>query len=141
MRRRQLPLLLATLGLAACGSSVEGTLSIDGQPAVLDRCESAAPRGFDGVDLITDDERYVRLLRDTRGEDIVSVIFFDAGRDSGPILGDCAMGTIESTGTRINDVTALDGEAVIDCDHSYTDQNMEQQRVTVVGDVTFSNCH
>ena len=37
--------------------------------------------------------------------------------------------------------TALDGEAKIDCDHTYTDQNMMEQRVVVVGDVTFSNCH
>lgn len=141
MRRLVLPFVLGAVGLAGCGSSVEGTITIDGQAAIIDRCESAEPRGFDGVDIITDDDRYVRLLRDTRGEDINQVVFFDAGKDTGPRLGDCAVGTIRDTSTTINGVKALDGEATLNCDHAYTDQNMEQQRITVVGDLTFDNCH
>jgi len=141
MRRIALPLVLGALGLAGCGSTVEGTITIDGQAAIIDRCESAEPRGFDGVDIVTDDERFIRLLRDTRGESIVQVVFFDAGKDTGPRLGDCAVGTIRDTSTTINGVKALDGEATLNCDHAYTDQNMVEQRITIVGDVTFDNCH
>ncbi len=87
------------------------------------------------------DDRIVRLYRDTLGTEITDVSFFAAGQDRGPKLGACATGEILSTSTRINDVVALDGEAKIDCDKSYVDENGVDQRVTVTGDVTFEQCH
>ncbi|MEQ9498004.1 MAG: hypothetical protein RIT81_14130 [Deltaproteobacteria bacterium] len=136
------PAFLSLFALAtACGSSVEGTLTIDGTTAELDRCESLEPKGFDGVDLVTTDDRLVRLYRDSLGTEITEVSFFPAGRQMGPRLGACATGSILDSNTRINDVVALDGDAKIDCDHSYIDENNAMQRVVVSGDVIFEGCH
>jgi len=115
--------------MVGCGSTLEGELTVDGVALTWDRCESLAPKGFDGVDLVSRDERTVRLLR--QGKAVVGVGFFEPEVAVGSNLGNCASGEITDTSEEINRVRVLEGYADIDCTAT----------VRLEGSVEFSGCH
>ncbi len=120
---------LGLLLMAACGSTLEGELTVDGVALTWDRCESLAPKGFDGVDLVSREERTIRLLR--QGTAVVGVGFFEPEVAVGSNLGGCASGEISDTNEEINGVRVLEGYADIDCTAT----------VRLEGSVKFSGCH
>lgn len=90
---RALP-ALALLMLAGC-EHVNGSVTVDGRPFVVDRCRNGAPFGFAGVQLEDAQGRHLRLVNDPV-TGAVQVGIFPAPSADGASLGRCASGAIES---------------------------------------------
>lgn len=121
--------MVALALLVGCGSSLEGEVTVDGVPLLWNRCESLAPAGHEGVDLISEDERTIRLL--SEGGALVKVGFFEPEADVGADLGACATGEVVDTNMEVNGVRVLEGQADLDCNAT----------VRLIGSVMFSGCH
>jgi hypothetical protein len=121
--------LLGGASVAGCGSSVGGSLTVEGELVDFAACSSLEPGGMQGVHLDLVDGRTVRLSRDG-SQQIVNVGFFEAGADLGASLGPCARGRVVDTDRIVNRVRVLDGSADFDCSGF----------VQLRGQVEFSGC-
>ena len=107
------PLLLAALALAGC-EHVNGNVTVDGRPFVVDRCRNGAPFGFAGVQLEDAQGRHLRLVNDPV-TGAVQVGVFPAPAVDGTSLGQCASGSIQSTRAWAK------GHVTLDCEgHGHT---------------------
>jgi hypothetical protein len=86
--------LLAALLLAGC-EHVNGSVTVDGKPFVVDRCRNGAPFGFAGVQLEDAQGRHLRLVNDPLTGGVQVGVF--PGSVDGTSLGECGSGSIQST--------------------------------------------
>ncbi len=101
-------LIVAVLSFAGC-EHVNGNVTVDGRPFVVDRCRNGAPFGFAGVQLEDRQGRHLRLVNDPV-TGAVQVGVFPAPSLDGTSLGQCASGSIQSTRAWAR------GQVTLECD-------------------------
>ena len=119
--------LASVAALAACTSSVDGELRVDGEVFEVTHCDSLERIGLAGVDLVLEDDRRVRLFVRPGLGLFVTVL----GPDRLEELGDCAQAAFEEQGYELNDVRAIRGTASLRC---------VDRSPTVEGRVEFEGC-
>lgn len=132
MSHRRL-LLLGWVFVSGACTATDGFLEIEGEVAEIEGCRSSRPDGWEGVDILLDRKRALRLFRDSLGSDAVVLVGFfeDPSSNAGILVGDCATGVIREQDWFTKGVQHLEGEANLNC----------ADPLTVVGQVTFAHCH
>ncbi|MEO1230300.1 MAG: hypothetical protein AAFZ18_15460 [Myxococcota bacterium] len=126
-------LLMGSLIVSGACTATDGTIEIEGEQAAIEGCRSSRPDGWDGVDILLDRKRALRLFRDSLGSDTVVLVGFfeDPSSNAGILVGDCAVGEIKEQDWFSEGVQHLEGEATLDC----------IDPLKVSGHVTFAHCH
>ena len=109
-------LFLLFLACGGLGATVEGTLLVDGQPFNAASCTSGAVYGFSGIELRNAQGEGLRIV--TNPDDTASVVLLPLGASSGIDLGPCGTAGFRTTSLTINDVSAVEGQATLQCDVS-----------------------
>ncbi|WP_106393184.1 hypothetical protein [Enhygromyxa salina] len=122
--------LLAALLLSttACVAELGGALKVDGESFTPTSCRAGQVNGFQGVDLIDESGRTVRLVQTPTNQPNAILIAGQQVID----LGVCGTMSVERQTSSVNDVTNVMGEATLAC---------EAEGHSLSGTATFKNCH
>lgn len=128
-RSSRLILALAVLlPCVACKPEISADLKIDGEPFQPTACRSGQIKNFSGVDLIDNAGRTLRLAQSLTNQPQAILIAGDQVIDLGP----CGTMTVNRQNSTVNDVTNVEGQAILECEGS---------EHSVIGAVSFKNCH
>ncbi len=126
---RALTALCLLLATAGCNPEIHAKLTADGAPFEVRRCAAGEPLGFFGVELLAFDDRRLRLV--TRSDGAAEVVLFPAGSPTGVSLGPCGPLTYRRSGTKVNHVEAVSGNATLACKAAGHE---------LAGTITFEDC-
>jgi hypothetical protein len=79
--------VLALALLVGCGPRINGAIRVDGKPFAVRSCRVGAVRGFFGVDIVSREGGFVRLVYDPSGQ--AAAYLFSPGAATGVALGLC----------------------------------------------------
>ena len=121
-------LAVVCVSLVGCTNKLTGTLDVDGKTFQPTACRSLSPMGMLGVELESDAGARFRFAEKADGSG--DAYYFAAGAQKAKHLGACVTLTVAKQHSRVNNVTNVEGKAVVDCDDH-----------AVKGTITFQNCH
>src|SRR5688572_24114380 len=111
MRARLACLLL--LLASACSAEVKADLTVDGTPFQVRTCKAGQPLGFFGIELLSFDDRRLRLV--ARADGTGDALLFAPGAATATALGPCGPFAYRQGNTEINHVRAVEGNAALSC--------------------------
>lgn len=128
MNLKLLILAASTIAIAACmpdvnarveaakakaASRVDGAFHVNDAAFPVARCSSGQQAGFNGVDALGSDGSKIRLVAETDGTS--TVIYFPPGASTSTTFKACSKLSVQPTGTSINGVSVMAGNAQLDC--------------------------
>lgn len=126
-------LLVVVGALLACSSEVTGTLTVNGSKFDIAECRSgeAYTPQFPGVEFQNASGEKVRFVTKPSGG--FTLYHFKPGQGLGTLVGsDCGTVTVQTTNTKINDVSNIQGSVNANCTGG---------GVSVVAAVNYAKCH
>jgi hypothetical protein len=122
--------LLVAMAAMGCTNKLSGDLKVDGKPFALASCRSGEASGFTGVVLNGKSGAELRIERAPGGKALV--FFHPSSGATGDRVGACGTITVTRQNSRVNNIYNVEGRVDLNCTGG---------KHTVVGKVTFKNCH
>ena len=129
-RRFALIVLTASLLLGGCKNRLSGSMVINGQNFTPTSCRNGEALSFYGVELSDAAGARLRLVNMASMQPVV--YWMPVGATMPMPLGTCGMLTMNRSNSRVNNVSNVEGTAVLNCQFG---------AMSATGTVQFGNCH